>query len=44
MDRSNVLAVYLVGLAILQQNGKTYVNREIEIAMKELQKELKLVN
>lgn len=44
MEKSNVLAVYLVGLAILQHNGKTYVNREIETTMKEIQKELNLKN
>ncbi|WP_428909057.1 hypothetical protein [Niallia sp. Krafla_26] len=44
MDRANILAIYLVGLAILQGNGKTYVHREIETAMKEIQKEMNLKN
>jgi hypothetical protein len=40
--RAEALASYLVGLAILEQTGNTYVQREIRAVLEEIQKELKL--
>lgn len=37
------LAIYLMALAILQGNGKTYVNHEIMVALERLQKEFNLI-
>lgn len=37
------LATYLLALAQLQANGKTYVNHEIMDAMERLQKEFNLI-
>lgn len=39
---SQALATYLIGLAILQGNQKTHVNREIMTVIERLQNELKL--
>jgi len=43
-DRTHNMALYLIGLALLQNNGKKFVNREIDEAVEELQKELNLKN
>ncbi|MYL53308.1 hypothetical protein GLW08_08145 [Pontibacillus yanchengensis] len=43
-DRTHNLALYLIGLALLQKNGKKYVHREIDQAVEELQKDLNLKN
>ncbi|WP_282434261.1 hypothetical protein [Bacillus sp. DNRA2] len=43
MDTDKIaLALYFVGLAIVQKTGIKYVNREIEIAINALQKQLNL--
>lgn len=39
-NRAEALSLYLVGLAILQGNGKTYVNYEISEVMEAIKKEL----
>lgn len=36
------IGLYLIALALLQQNGVTYTNREIEQALKAMQYELGL--
>lgn len=35
-------ALYLIALALLQNNGTTYVNREITDALEAIQKELRI--
>lgn len=41
-NRIGSLALYLIGLAILENNGETYVNKEIREAIKEIKQELEL--
>ena len=41
-DKVGSLALYLIGLAILEKNGQTYVSKEIREAIKELKQELEL--
>ncbi|MFC7063963.1 hypothetical protein [Halobacillus seohaensis] len=41
-DRGSMLATYLVGLAILESNGQTYVRQEIREAMSAIKKELEI--
>ncbi|MGM8212128.1 hypothetical protein ACLIBH_04945 [Virgibacillus sp. W0430] len=40
--RAQALTSYLQALAILQQTNKTYVHREIDKVIKEIETELKL--
>jgi len=40
MTDGNTLALYLMALAIIESNGKTYVSREIREAMEQIQREL----
>lgn len=39
---SQALATYLLALAVLESNGKTYVSKEIREAIERLQRELRL--
>jgi hypothetical protein len=41
---ANALATYLIGLALLQQNQRTHVNREIAEVVAKLQTEFNLKN
>ena len=42
MSQKQELATYLIGLALLEANGKTFVSREIREVIEELKQELNL--